>query len=79
MNGNKQFLSYKNFEELTYNDLKLAVNYICGQLNSSTRSYPYWYDMYSYTTESFIVMRFRKKMALKNMQDLGKRSVMQKL
>ena len=61
MSGYDQFQAYKNFECTTYQDLKLAVNYICMNLNYSGSDYPYWYDMYSYTSKSFIILNWRRK------------------
>ena len=61
MSGYDQFQNYKNFVYMNEEELKLAVNYICMNLNYSTSDYPYWYDMYSYTSKSFIVLRWRRK------------------
>ena len=51
MVGYSQFEAYKNFVYLNYDKLKLAVDYICGNLNSPSYNYHYWYDMYSYTAK----------------------------
>ena len=61
MSGYNQFQDYKNFVYMSEQELKLAVNYICMNLNCCTRDYPYWYDMYSYTSKSFIVLRWRRE------------------
>ena len=61
MSGFDEFQAYKNFECMTYEQLKLAVNYICLNLNSFECDYKYWYDMYCYTSKSFIVLRWRKQ------------------
>ena len=71
MLGDKEFESYKKFEYLTFEQLKLAVNFICGNLNSIGCYYPYWYDMYSYTSKSFLVMRWRKERGLTEVAKLG--------
>ena len=43
----EQFESYKKLQNLTFDELKLAVNYICSNLNSfPCYNYHYWYDMY---------------------------------
>ena len=44
-----------------------------GNLNADyTLNYPYWYDMYSYTSKNLIVLRKRKeKGALKPLTELG--------
>ena len=61
MTGYDQFQDYKNFICLNEDELKLANNYVCLNLNYSTRDYPYWYDMYSYLAKSFIVLRWRRE------------------
>ena len=37
MAGLEAFDSYKNLQNLTYSELKIAVNYICAQMNSQLR------------------------------------------
>ena len=69
--GITEFESYRDFKELSHEELKLAVNYICGNLNSTGCFYPYWYDMYCYTSKTFIVMKMRKKNGLKELGKLG--------
>ena len=54
------FTKYRNFEPVNKNELELVIDYICGNLNSCFCNYPYWYDMYSYTTKSRIVIRHRE-------------------
>ena len=71
MSRYSQFESYKNLQSLTYDELKLAVNYICSNLNSPTYNYKYWYDMYCYTSKSFIVMEWRKQRGFKQQAKLG--------
>ena len=61
MNSLVLFTKYQKFEEVNEKDLDLIVDYICGNLNSFSRNYPYWYDMYSYATKSRIVIRHRKE------------------
>ena len=61
MSGEKEFNDYRNFIYMSEDELKLAVNYICFHLNYGTSNYPYWYDMYSYTSKSFIVLRWRRE------------------
>ena len=45
MCGYSEFESYKYLQSLSYDELKLAVNYICSNLNSPSYNYHYWYDM----------------------------------
>ena len=71
MAGYSEFESYKDLQSLTFHELKLAVNYICSNLNSPSLNYPYWYDMYCYTSKSFIVMEWRKKRGFKEHARLG--------
>ena len=60
-NGFSCFEKYRDFQLVNETELDFAINYICGNLNSPTLNYGYWYDMYSYTTKSRIVLRFRKR------------------
>ena len=78
MSGLDAFDSYKYLQNLTYSELKLAVNYICAQMNSPCLNYAYWYDMYCYTSKSFMVMDWRKKEGLNQLLDLVKQSAMTK-
>ena len=55
------FKKYQNFEFVNTNELNLIVDYICHNLNSVGTDYPYWYDMYCYTTKSKIVIRFKQE------------------
>ena len=71
MSGFKEFQNYANFVTMTEDELKLAVNYICGHLNSYSTPYPYWYDMYCYCSKSFIVLRWRRKNGLIPCAKLG--------
>ena len=72
MSGFEQFESYKYLQNLTFDELKLAVNYICSNLNSyPCYNYHYWYDMYSYTSKTFMVMQWRKERGFKEVGGLG--------
>ena len=71
MAGLEAFDSYKNLQNLTYSELKIAVNYICAQMNSQCLNYGYWYDMYCYTSKTFMVMDWRKKRGFKPVGRLG--------
>ena len=67
------FQRYSNFELLNETELKFAINYICGNLNANyTLNYPYWYDMYSYTSKNLIVLRKRKEKSQDLLTKLGK-------
>ena len=54
------FNKYRNFEPINKKELDLVINYICANLNSCFNNYPYWYDMYCYSTKSRIVIRHRE-------------------
>ena len=56
------FLNYINFKFVNEEQLNLVIDYICGNLNANYQpNYPYWYNMYSYTTKSRIVLRHKKQ------------------
>ena len=61
MNRLSLFEKYRNFEFVNTNELDLIVDYICGNLNSCWSNYPYWYDMYCYTTKTRIVIRHKQE------------------
>ena len=72
MSGIEQFDSYENLQNLTFDELKLAVNYICGNLNSfPCYNYRYWYDMYYYTSKTFMVIKQRKERGFREIGRLG--------
>ena len=79
MAGLDAFDSYKTLQNLDYSKLKLAVSYICAQMNSSCLNFAYWYDMYTYTSKSFMVISWREKMVFKRLQGLAKQSARIKL
>lgn len=54
------FQRYIDFNELTFDELTQVVNYICTNLNSPSFIFPYWFDMYSYTSKTFQVIALRK-------------------
>ena len=66
------FEKYTNFQLINESELDTVVNYICGHLNTNyTFNYGYWYDMYTYTTKSKIVLRYRKRRGLDPVVKLG--------
>ena len=40
-----QFQRYIDFENMTFDELTLATNYICSNLNSPSFVFPYWFDI----------------------------------
>lgn len=66
------FKKYINFHFIDETELKLAVDYICGNLNGGhTPDYGYWYDLYSYTSKTFFVIQCRKEKGHKPLAKLG--------
>ena len=65
------FEKYTNFQLINESELDIVINYICGNLNAPTLNYGYWYDMYSYTTKSKIVLRYRKRIGMEPVVKLG--------
>ena len=54
------YKKYINFEFVNKSELNHVIDYICGNLNSYCY-YPYWYDLYCYTSKSRIVLRHKEK------------------
>ena len=72
MNSFQCFQKYIKFELVNEEELKLAIDYICGNLNANyTMNYPYWYNMYSYTSKNLIVLRKKKEKKIKSLTRLG--------
>ena len=65
------FEKYRDFQFVNESELDVIINYICGHLNLLTLNYGYWYDMYSYTTTSKIVLRHRKRRCQNPVVKLG--------
>ena len=64
MSGYAEFEKFKNFYVMDKEELELANNYICLQLNNPGIGYKYYYDMYSYITKCFIVLNYNTKTRL---------------
>ena len=60
MGSYHQFQQHIDFDYVTFDELTLVTNYICGNLNSPSFIFPYWFDMYSYTSKTFQVIALRK-------------------
>ena len=66
------FQKYIKFKLVNEIELKLAIDHICLNLNAVyTNNYPYWYDMYSYTSKNLIVLRKKKENKMKSLTRLG--------
>ena len=59
--GARAHNKFKNEEYLDFNELKYMVDFICGNLNSWTPNYKYWYNQYCYSSKAFIVLKKKKK------------------
>ena len=66
-----QFQRYIDFNNVTFDELTLIANYICGNLNSPSFIFPYWFDMYSYTSKTFQVIALRKSRGEEPKAQLG--------
>ena len=68
------YFAYSKYEDgnsLRKDELKLAVDYVCGYQNNSGLNYRYYYDMYCYLSKSFIVQRWKKKNGYKPFAKIG--------
>ena len=54
------FQRYIDFYDVTFDELTKAVNYIRSNLFAPSFIFPYWFDMYSYTSKTFQVIALRK-------------------
>ena len=61
MGSYHQFQRYTDFQYVTFDELTLIANYICGKLNAPSFIFPYWFDMYCYTSKTFQVIALRKQ------------------
>ena len=66
-----QFQRYIDCNNVTFEELTLTANYICGNLNSPSFIFPYWFDMYSYTSKTFQVIALRKSRGEEPIAQLG--------
>ena len=69
--GYNEYLLYKNFEYVNFDQLKLAVNFICSNLNAIGCNYPYWYNLYCCMSKTFFVLRWKKQKNMKQTAKLG--------
>ena len=66
-----EYLKFRNFEVVTRQELELANNYICAQLQGTGPNYKYYYDMYSYATKCFSVLEWKDKNGFNQKTRLG--------
>ena len=62
--GFKTFEEFESGKYVRLEDLKFMTDDICGKLNSWTPSYPFCYNMYSYSSKAYIVCRWRQSKGL---------------
>ena len=65
---------YESFENVDYiceEDIKLVQNYICGNLNSYSPNWFYYYAQYNYVTKLYDVCRWRSKHGLRDIAKKG--------
>ena len=56
------FEKYFSFEPVNETELHYVTNYICGNLiGEYNYNYRYWYDLYSYTSKNYMVLRRKKE------------------
>ena len=66
-----EYLKFRNFEVVTRQELELANNYICAQLQGTGPNYKYYYDMYSYAAKCFSVLEWKDKNGFNQKTRLG--------
>ena len=62
---------FENEEYISIEDLPQISNYICENLNNWTPNYHYWYNMYTYTSKTYIVCRWREERGRKPISKWG--------
>ena len=66
------FEDFENGKFVHLDDLKHMTNYICSNLNSEySLNYKYWYNMYSYSSKTYIVCRWRQSKGLQPVAKWG--------
>ena len=65
------FQRYIDFDYLSFDELTQAVNYITSNLNSPSFIFLYWYDMYCYTSKTFMAIALRKSRGEEQKAKLG--------
>ena len=59
------YRDFENGEYVHFDDLPYLSDYICGNVNAGyTLYYKYWYNMSTYSSEAFIVCRWKKSKGL---------------
>ena len=71
MGSYHQFQRYIDFDYLTFDELTLVANYICSNLNAPSFVFPYWFDVYTYTSKTFMVIALRKSRGEEQKAKLG--------
>ena len=55
------FERFRNFETMDKEEIDMAADYVCHNLNYPGPNYRYYYDMYSYITKCKIVLQTHTK------------------
>ena len=72
MSGYEEYLRFRGFCVTDKEQLELANNYVCNQLNKFDNNYKYYYDMYSYISKCFIVLNYKEKTQIGEAECNGK-------
>ena len=62
--GFKIFEEFESGKYVRLEDLKFMTDHICGNLNSCTPNYRFWYNMYSYSSKAYVVCWWRQSKGL---------------
>ena len=62
--GYKVFEDFENGKYIHQEDLNYLSDHICGNLNNWMPNYPFWYNMYSYSSKAYIVCQWRQSKGL---------------
>ena len=64
VHGLQVFEEFESRKYVRIEDLKHMCNHIGGNLNNWTLNYRFWYNMYSYSSKTYIVCRWRESKGL---------------
>ena len=64
VHGLRVFEEFESRKYVCIEDLKHMCNHICGNLKNWTPNYRFWYNMYSYSSKTHIVCRWRESKGL---------------
>ena len=67
----KIFEEFESGKYVRLEDLKFMTDHICGNVNSCTPNYHFWYNMYSYSSKAYVVCRWRQSKGLSSVAKWG--------